>query len=192
MFFCYNKINKPKNSLLKGIPVYTIASVVNGIVPFLLLPLLTRYLDPKAYGTIAIFLFAITFSGAFTGLSVHGAVNLKYFKTDKESFSVFVGNCFFILIFSSILISLIALFFLDKIYEFSGLGKKWIFLAIAISAIQFVNNIRMIIWQNQGGAFKCGLFQVLLTVSNLSISIFLIIFLIGANMEGFGGFLYPS
>ena len=157
--------------------MYTLASVVNGIVPFLLLPLLTRYLDPKAYGTIAIFLFSITFSGAFTGLSVHGAVNLKYFKTDKESFSVFVGNCFFILIFSSILISLIALFFLDKIYEFSGLSKRWVFLAIAISAFQFVNNIRVIIWQNQGRAFKCGLFQVLLTASNLSISIFLIVFL---------------
>ena len=166
---------KSKINLLSGTSVYLVASIINGLIPFLLLPLLTRLLDPDAYGTIAMFQFAIAGIGAFTGLSVHGAVSVHYFKGEKETFPLFVGNCFIILIISSIMTGMIIFGFLEQLVGGTGLDKQWLFLAVAVSAAQFVTTIRLVIWQIRGNPFRYGVFQILLSLTNASISVFLVL-----------------
>ena len=39
---------------LKDVSIYTLASIINATIPFLLMPVLTRYLSPTDYGIIAI------------------------------------------------------------------------------------------------------------------------------------------
>ena len=67
-------------NLAKGAGVYVIASIINAAVPFLLLPVLTRYLSPAEYGEVALFNVWVSLAGALCGLSVHAAANRKYFS----------------------------------------------------------------------------------------------------------------
>mgnify|MGYP003302249607 CR=1 FL=1 len=46
------------------------ANVINGLIPFILLPILTRYLTVEAYGQVAIFQTLYWAVSAFVGLSL--------------------------------------------------------------------------------------------------------------------------
>lgn len=41
--------------LLRGASVYLTSNILNSAIPFLLLPILTRYLSTEEYGKIAMF-----------------------------------------------------------------------------------------------------------------------------------------
>jgi O-antigen/teichoic acid export membrane protein len=168
-------ISKGRFQLISGVFTYLSANIIVGLIPFALLPFLTRVLDPDAYGKIAMFQFSIAGLGAFTGLSVHGAVSVNYFKGKKDTFPQFVGNCFFILIISSVATGMLVFGFLGYFMGITGLGKHWLFLAVAVSTAQFVITIRLVIWQIRGDSFRYGVFQILLSLLNASISVFLVL-----------------
>ncbi|MDP2230729.1 hypothetical protein [Methylotenera sp.] len=52
------------------------ANVLNGVMPFLLLPILTIVFMPEEYGLVTLISAVIAIIGAFTGLSV---LSVKYF-----------------------------------------------------------------------------------------------------------------
>jgi O-antigen/teichoic acid export membrane protein len=45
-----------------------------------MLPILTRYLTPEDYGIISVFTVLVSILAVFTGLSIHGAINVNFFK----------------------------------------------------------------------------------------------------------------
>jgi O-antigen/teichoic acid export membrane protein len=168
---------KLNNNLLGGASIYFAANIINAIISFLLLPLLTRALNPEAFGVIAMFLVVLSSLGAFTGLSVHGAVSVNYFKGNRDYFPQFIGNCFFILIISSIFTGLIINTYSIYLTNLIGLERQWLILAVIISAGQFIINIRLMIWQVRENPIKYGIFQISFSGINACISIFLIILL---------------
>lgn len=93
--------------LFRSIGIYLFSSFLNGIIPFLILPVLTRFLSPSDYGIVAMFSVLITFLAPFTGLSVHGAVYRKYFDLDEKEIAVYIGNVCFVLLTSSLITGLI-------------------------------------------------------------------------------------
>jgi O-antigen/teichoic acid export membrane protein len=56
------------------------ANIVSAGIPFLLLPFLTKALTPSDYGIVAMFGVMVNVFGTLTGLSVHGAIGVRYFE----------------------------------------------------------------------------------------------------------------
>ncbi|HVL01538.1 MAG TPA: oligosaccharide flippase family protein, partial [Dongiaceae bacterium] len=101
-----------KSSLVSGVGIYLIASVINAAIPFLLLPVLTRYLEPAEYGEVAVFQVWVSMIGALCGLSVHGAAGRKYYDFDEGSenhLGEFIVACVCLLVLSTAALTLMVL-----------------------------------------------------------------------------------
>ncbi len=162
-----------KSKLLGNTAIYALANVLNGAIPFLLLPILTRVFTPEEYGLVTLVSAVIAIMGAFTGLSAHGAVSVKYF--DKTvNHPQFVGASLLVLAGSTALILVFLLFAGDMISTWINLPKQWLFIAAIASAAQFLINIRLVLWQVQDQPIRYGLFQVSQTLFNLGLSLALV------------------
>ena len=157
--------------------IYALANILNGAIPFLLLPILTRVFTPEEYGLVTLISAVIAIMGAFTGLSVHGAVSVKYF--DKEiNHPKFVGASLLVLAGSTSVVLLFLLVMADKLSEWIHLPKQWLIIAAIASAAQFVINIRLTMWQVQEKAIQYGFFQVMQTFFNLTLSLALVFWML--------------
>lgn len=157
---------------------YLIANLLNASIPFLLLPVLTRYLTTTEYGVVAMFQTFVAALSAFTGLSVHGAALRKYYDvSDERELQDYIGSCLQILIFSTFLT--LFLVFLTKNYlsALFDLSSGWLFLAVLASSASFIINIRMGQWQVRNAVVKYGVFFVSQGLINVFLSLFLVIIL---------------
>lgn len=157
---------------------YLGANILNAAVPFLLLPILTRVLTPGEYGTVAMFEATAACLGVFTGLSVHGAVGVRYYREDdKAHFPQYVGVCLLILAGSTLVTAGVIAVGGRLAVRTTGLSLGWVLLAVAVSSAQFVINIRLAIWQMGNQPVRYGAFQFSQTAFNALISLGLVLYL---------------
>lgn len=170
--------------LFRSIATYASANILNSAIPFFLLPVLTRVLDPVEYGAVAMLTTLISVLGAFTGLSMHGAVSVRYFSSDTDH-SRFIGACLSVLSVSTLGMLLIVWALSGVLTGRVGLSIHWLIVAVLISAAQTVINVRLVMWQVKGEVLRYGVFQVAQTLLNLGLSLCLIL-VVGLGWEGRG------
>lgn len=172
-----------RNMLFGNAAIYLGANILNAGIPFLLLPILTRVLTPADYGTVAMFGIVLSVLGAFTGLSVHGAIGVRYFQLGKKELAEYVGTCVGILVVSSSVLSLLVAVFGSWLAGVSGVPSDWLLVAVVLSGFQFLGNIRLTLWQVTGEAKRYGAFQITQSLLNAAISLILIL-AVGMAWEG--------
>lgn len=163
--------------------IYLGANILNAGIPFLLLPILTRVLTPADYGTIAMFGIVLSVLGAFTGLSVHGAIGVRFFQLGKKELAEYVGTCVGILVVSSSVLFLLVTVFGSWLAGATGVPSDWLLVAVVLSGFQFLGNIRLSLWQVAGEAKRYGAFQITQSLINAAISLILIL-AVGMAWEG--------
>lgn len=168
-----------KSSLLKNSSVYLLASVLNASIPFLLLPILTRYLEPSEYGEIAVFQVWVSLIGAVCGLSVHGAANRKYFDYDNPDKSIgdFIGACVTLLILSTAFLSIFIYPFHNILTELLGIKEIWLWLGIPVAFSNFLIQLRLGQWQVRKRAAWYGVFQISRSFFDMLLSLLLVVVL---------------
>lgn len=172
-----------QNKLLSNTEIYLGANILNASIPFLLLPILTRVLTPTDFGTVAMFGIILSIFGAFTGLSVHGAIGVRYFQLDKKVLSEYVGACVGILVISTGMLFILVAVFGSWLTVVAGVPTDWLLVAVVLSGFQFLVNIRLTLWQVADEAKKFGTFQVTQSLLNASISLILIL-MVGMAWQG--------
>ncbi|HHR6142249.1 TPA: lipopolysaccharide biosynthesis protein [Providencia alcalifaciens] len=163
-------------SLIKNTSIYLTSNILNAAIPFILLPILTRYLTPAEYGQIAMFQLLLSALNTFIGLNSVGAANRKFYdNVDNDTLKTFNGSCVQVLIIT-FLASIIFTFIIgDKLSYFLSIPIEWIYLAIIISAITFITTLRLGQWQIRHQAKYFGMLQVGGGILNLLISLQLVI-----------------
>lgn len=187
MYKSISYFSKPLNSILnsslfRASGVYTVTSIVNAAIPFLLLPILTRYLTPEDYGIVSMFALLVSIFSVFTGLSVHGAINRVFFEKNIN-FKEYTFNCIVILTISTVATLVISIVFLDFISKISSVPKNWITIAIFISFIQFLILSTLSIYQARMFAKQYALLQFSQALLNAIFSITLVV-IAGLGWEG--------
>jgi O-antigen/teichoic acid export membrane protein len=172
-----------RSKLFGNAAIYLVANILNAGIPFLLLPILTRVLTPTDYGTVAMFGIVLSVLGAFTGLSVHGAIGVRYFQLEKEELAEYVGTCIGILVISTSVLFLLIALYGSWLAEISGVPSDWLLVAVVLSGFQFLGNIRLSLWQVSGAAKKYGVFQITQSLFNAAFSLILIL-AVGMAWEG--------
>jgi O-antigen/teichoic acid export membrane protein len=159
------------------------ANIINAAIPFLLLPFLTKALTPADYGVVAMFGVMVNLFGTLTGLSVHGAIGVRYFELEKSALARYIGACVGILFMSTaVVFSLVAV--LGRwLVEPTSLPYEWLLAAVLISGMQFIINIKLTLWRVHGAAKKYGIFQVSQGLVNAGVSL-IFIFVILMTWEG--------
>ncbi|MBA6409107.1 MULTISPECIES: oligosaccharide flippase family protein [unclassified Pseudoalteromonas] len=175
--------------MLRNTLIYTLSSIASSAIPFILLPILTRYLEPEEYGQIAMFGIFTTALSSLIGLSVYGAANRRYFdeKITSTELARFNGNCFLILV-GSTLISVIILALIDGLLAaYLGIPLLWVYLGLLSVFCSFTLNIRLGQWQIRGRAKSYGTLQVTNALVVLLFSLLLVVlFELGPNGRIYG------
>lgn len=172
-----------RGELFGNAAIYLGANIFSAGVPFVLLPILTRVLTPVDYGIVAMFGIALSIFGAFTGLSVQGAVAVRYFQLQQKELAEYVGTCVGILVVSTSVAFLLVAVFGSWLTGVSGVPADWLLVAVVISGLQFLGNIRLSLWQVSGEAKKYGTFQITQSLLNAGVSLILIL-IIGMTWQG--------
>lgn len=164
-----------RSHLTKSTGIYILSTMVNASVPFLLLPVLTRYLTPVDYGIIAMYSLLVGFFTPFIGLNLHGAISVRYFQVRREELPKYIGNCLFILLLSLAAVGLVTSLAADEIFRWTTFPASWIWTVTATCAAQIVILILMSLWQVENQPILYGTLQVLQTILNLSLSLLLVV-----------------
>lgn len=162
--------------LFKSAGIYTITNLLNASIPFFLMPILTRYLNPFEYGLVSMFGVLIGLVGPFIGVGVHGAVARQYYEK-KVNIAEYVFNCILILICSTFIVSIVFYFFSEFISNISAIPEKWLWAVILVSLGNFITQLVLTHWQVQIKPLPFGAYRILQTLLNAGLSVWLVVFL---------------
>ena len=164
-----------KSGILRSAFVYTVGGVAGKAVPFLLLPVLTRYLSPSDYGLVATFQVVLGVTIPFVGLNVTNAMTRNYYDLSRKELSVYIGNCMIVL-----LVSLVAVYL-----AFGLLGSWlssaivfpffWLMLVPLVAAGRFLMNSLLSMWRVEHKAFLFSALNIGMTVTNMALSLVLVV-----------------
>ncbi len=164
--------------LLKRSSIYLLSNILNALIPFFLLPVLTRYLTPDEYGQISMFQILVTGLAAFTGLNSIGAANRKYYDNNEaSSLELFNGTCVHILLLSTFFLAVVSFLLSEQLSQWLNIPESWIYFAVVISAANFLVQLRLGQWQIREKAIAFGIMQVSQSIIIMILSLFLIIWL---------------
>lgn len=163
------------SALVRTAGVYTIANTLNAAIPFLMMPILTRYMSPDDYGVYVIFQLLSAFVAAFTGLSIHGAIARQFVDLKKSDLSAYIANCLLILLASSCIVVAFFCLFSSQISKISSFPREWFWSVILVSICQFLTLIVLTLWQMEKKPVSYGTLQILQTIVNIGLSIWFVV-----------------
>lgn len=169
----------------KHMNVYFISSIIQNLIPFLALPIITSYIIPSEYSTIAMYTLMVSFFTAFIGINAHGAISRKFVDKDKIDFPLYIGNSFIIYFISILIVLSFSFLFIDKLEKVTSLSSIWIYLALFASSMQFLISIYMTLLQMKQKSLYYGIFNILKSILN---TILILLFVVFYNV-GWQGYL---
>ncbi|SNB45050.1 lipopolysaccharide biosynthesis protein [Geobacter sp. DSM 9736] len=171
------------SELCKSASIYTLSRIINAAIPFLIMPVLTRYLTPTDYGIVAMFGILVGIVSPFVGLSLHGAVSVKYFDNTELNLPKYIGNCVFVLLASTVLVSGVMWLFSEPIAKLSSFPTEWLWAVVLVAFAQFISLIALTIWQVENKPARFGAFQNLQVLVNVGLSVFFVV-VMGRGWQG--------
>lgn len=161
-------------NLLKKSSIYVFFNALSSVIPFVLLPILTRYLSPDSYGRLAMFNLLVMFLMPLMRFEMQSALRRVYVdhKTDFNSYlstvTIFSGLMLVIFLF----IWGISQIFIDSLFGLSGFWLG-IILLVTFGKVQWGNFISLM--QIQDRPFLCGMWGLGMTVFIFAGTIYLIV-----------------
>lgn len=165
-------------SFAKNTYVYLFSNILNAAIPFILLPIMTRYLSPGEYGQIAMFQTMLTGIGAFIGLNTVGAATRKFYDDNlsPNEARIFNGSCIQILIFTLFIAVLVTIIAEGYLAHFLSIPSGWLYIALLVSSCTFLINLRLGQWQVRSLSKKYGVLQVGNSALNMFLTLAFIVF----------------
>ncbi|TLS35164.1 lipopolysaccharide biosynthesis protein [Pseudalkalibacillus caeni] len=163
------------SSLFRSSGIYTLTNMLNAAIPFLMMPVLTRYMTPIDYGIVAMFTVLIGFLNPFIGVNMHGAINRQYFERDKVDVPRYITNGLFVLAINTLFISIIVWLLAGKISKLTSFPAEWLWAVMLVAVFQVLVQIKIVLWQVQVKPIPYGLFQILQTSLNVGITLILVV-----------------
>jgi O-antigen/teichoic acid export membrane protein len=115
---------------------YAVANSIEALVPFLLAPILTRTLDPAAYGIWVLFITYATFLRPIVGLTTQDAIRMRFYDFDKQQLDQFTRTVLFVMLSMAIVVSGLAFVFRDALSSAAKFPSGWL-VSIVVTAFLF-------------------------------------------------------
>lgn len=173
-----------KNSI-----IFVLGDILNKSVPFFMLPVLTRYLTPEGYGKVAMFTVLVSILFVFVGLTIHGAINVNYFRLNKSQLKVYISNTMMILAVSASIIFVFVWIFSPYLLKKILLERQWLLIAVVLAAAQFLTTVNLGLWMIDEKPKFYTIYQITQTLLTSALSI---LFVVGYNMGWEGELLAIS
>lgn len=165
----------------KNILSYFVSNVVSAAIPFLLIPIITRYLTVEEYGQVSMFLILINIFSVFVGFRCVGAATRKFYDPAPINNAKYNMNCIYVMI-GTIPFCLSGVYlFQSTIVNYFSVPIEWVYIAVISSIAIFLNEFRLTQWQVRHKAVAYGIFQVSTVALTFIASIFIVHYDFGAE-----------
>lgn len=176
-------LKKLRENLLQGFAIYLGSSILNKAIPFLLLPILTNYLNTQEYGLLALYQVLISFGTPIVGMALHVHIGRNFFKKSKDFLAKIIFNSLLVLIFTSSIMMFAIIIYTGLGGEIFLIPERWLYVLPIILFMNMVNQFNLTILRNQKKASIFGIYEISKTMLDLGLSIMLItVYLL--NWEG--------
>ena len=162
------------NGLVRNTVVYVLSDAINRAVPFLILPIIVRFLTPEDYGVITNYAVLVQIVTVFIFGASQGSIPVHFFKMEKEEFRIYVINIISIAFAISVLCVAVFLLFDNYLYEILGLSKMFLVLAVIEVMFSAFICVNMLIWRCEEQPTKFGAFQISQTILNVVFTLILV------------------
>lgn len=172
-------------NMLKATSIYAVGDVIARAVPFILLPVLTRFLTPQDYGVLAIFMAIFSVVQIIISMGAGEAIIRAYFDIGKSKFSFpkYVFNGVFMIFLMAVVISFF--WWVGKPYFLKTIPVPFKY-QLAIPLLSFFTIVYMIVFKMWIFMKKSWLFTIFNSVNislELGVAVFLIV-VMGFNWQG--------
>ncbi|MFZ6755171.1 lipopolysaccharide biosynthesis protein [Undibacterium sp. Dicai25W] len=155
--------------LLRSGAVYGLANVMAAGVPFMLLPVLTRALSPTEYGEVVSFFMLVSVATAMAGLSLHGAVGVRWLDSSKGDPRGYTRTAMLLVIFTTILTTGLAAL-LGPVVGIN-LSAATCGMAAVLAGCMALQGMRFAVWQSCNQALPAAALQVVSAVLGVAFSL---------------------
>lgn len=171
--------------IFKSFTVYTSAKFINQAIPFLLLPVLTRFLSPRDYGVLATFLAMMGITNVVISLESTNAIVRGYFDREKESFNFpqYTFNAMIISFVAFLVVFSVIFFSKSFISQKFSIPANWLLLLPLIGICSVIFNIPIRIFVFKQRPLPYAVARISNTFLEVILSLFFVVFL-GMNWQG--------
>lgn len=169
--------------LAKEMLVYMGATVAEKAIPFLLLPILTKILEPAEYGMISVFTVLSALFSLLVGANLCGFIKVIYSKGGVKDFSVYAASSHGLFVAASFITLVTVVLFETQLSELVGLEPKWLYCAVVMGGMQYLISFRLSVYQVKRRPVAYAKVQLLKPLADLVLVLVLVAFLAG-GVEG--------
>lgn len=178
-------MNILKSKLFHSIGIYTVSSVINSAIPFLLLPILTDYLSTADYGILTNFNSLIGILIPILSMNLMTSLQVVYVK-NKEQLGAFISTGTIVMLVLTALFSGVLFLYRYQIMMITGVPESFIVFSGVYVLYQNIVEVLLSLWRMDDKAVSFGLFRIIRTVVELSLAVILIV----AFNRSFDGSIY--
>jgi O-antigen/teichoic acid export membrane protein len=168
-------VSLKQNKFIADGGIYVFFNVLNRALPFLLLPILTSYIDPIGYGIVSVVALVVAIFTPILGLCSNTVLYQRYFTLSRQDVSQFVNDSFKLIIFCTSVVMAIAFGFSSSIKNLSGLDLIWFELGIFSAGMGMIVTITTTLFLIRKQARNYGLFQFMSVLVNLGLTLMLVV-----------------
>jgi len=125
---------------------YTLVTSIEALTPFLLTPILTRFLSPTSYGIVTLFVAFTTLARPVVSLSFQDAIKMRFFDLNRIERSHYLSTALVLNLIPAVTLGAAAVIFSESLSRFMKFPEPWISTIILV-------------------AFLMGIFYLLLTIN---------------------------
>jgi O-antigen/teichoic acid export membrane protein len=163
-------------SVLKSSSIFLIFSILNRAIPFLLLPILTAYIDPFGYGVISVMALVTAFFMPLVGLCSNSVLFQRFFKLDIPARADFFTDSYKIILINTLLLLGLSVFLSGFIESALKVTLGWFHLAIILSGLGMITSLTTEVLLLQRKPFQYGFFMGLTALMNAGLAILLVVY----------------
>src|SRR2546423_5940500 len=119
--------------ILKSFSIFTFVGFFGACINFILMPLLSHYLNPEDYGMTAIINAYVSLLSPIVGLVAYGIISVEYYKTrDPKEFASLFSSVQVIPILPTVFLTFFVFIFYHSINSLLELPSKQVWVGLVI------------------------------------------------------------
>ena len=154
------------------------SQIIRSLVPFVMLPILTRYLDTTSYGVLSLIEVFILFLFPLVSINIHSAINIQFFKLNKENLNEYISNAISLSFGVFVVVSILFFILKDFISKQFKLNEILIILLPMMAVLRVYPQIILSMYQAQMKAIKYFLFTLSQSIVEFILSIVFVVILL--------------
>ncbi|MCH7414628.1 oligosaccharide flippase family protein [Belliella sp. R4-6] len=177
-------INKLRNSkVVKHSLGYTALNFIEKLLPFLILPILTRVLSKEEVGLFVLYQTLVEVLMPIVTLSIDNSILINYYKLTSKEFSKYFSNSFLLVLILFFLVWFVIFCFSKPLGNIIGFPPNWLIIICFLILFRYFTNLRQSLWRIEYKIKSYGLFTISLSIIG-NVSGLILVLLFNYGWEG--------